>query len=143
MEQLFPKADDRMQEGLFDLANFLFSRTQKSIQELIVKSWMLKNASSEIQRDEITRIQKVRNAAVEACVDGCNGSWLECVIEVFPLNGMEVAGFASYMFELLAQGRGKFRNIMIYGQTNCAKTFMLKPLKCIFYVETPEVHPLC
>ena len=113
MEQLFAKADDRMQEGLFDLANFLFPRTQKSIQELIVKSWMLKNASSEIQRDEITRIQKVRNAAVEACVDGCNGSWLECAIEVLSLNGMEVAGFASYMFELLAQGRGKFRNIMI------------------------------
>ena len=45
---------------------------------------------------------------------------------------MEVAGFASYIFELLAQGRGKLRNIMIYGQTNCAKTFMLKPLKCIF-----------
>ena len=132
VEQLFAKADDRMQEGGFDLANFLFSRTQKSIQELIVKSWMLKNASSEIQRDEITRIQKVRNAAAEACVDGCNGSWLECAIEVLSLNGIEVAGFASDIFELLAQGRGKFRNIMIYGQTNCAKTFMLKPLKCIF-----------
>ena len=78
VEQLFAKADDRKQEGNFDLANFLFSRTQKSIQELIVKSWMRKNASSEIQRDEITRIQKVRNAAAEACVDGCNGSWLEC-----------------------------------------------------------------
>ena len=92
----------------------------------------MKNASSEIQRDEITRIQKVRNAAAEACVGGCDGSWLECAIEVFSLNGMEVAGFASYIFELLAQGRGKFRNIMIYGQTNCAKTFMVKPLKCIF-----------
>ena len=30
VEQLFAKADDRMQEGEFDLANFLFSRTQKS-----------------------------------------------------------------------------------------------------------------
>ncbi|CAB4037610.1 Hypothetical predicted protein, partial [Paramuricea clavata] len=30
------------------------------------------------------------------------------------------------------EGPGKFRNLMIYGQTNCAKTFILKPLKYIF-----------
>ncbi|CAB4020514.1 Hypothetical predicted protein [Paramuricea clavata] len=103
VQQLFAKADARKQEGESDLANFLFSRTQKTIAELMSKSWLLKQASSEIQRDEITRIEKVRNAAENACVDGCN-----------------------------ARGRGKFRNLMISGQTNCAKTFMLKPLKCIF-----------
>lgn len=131
-EHLFAKADARKQEGESDLASFLFSRTQKSIDELIRKSWMLKQASSEIQQDEITRIGKVRNAAAGACVDGCNGSWLDCAVEVLSLNGIEVASFASYIFDLLAQGRGKFRNLMIYGKTNCAKTFMLKPLKCIF-----------
>ena len=132
VEQIFAKADARKQEGESDLANFLLSRTQKSTEELITKSWMLKQASSEIQRDETTRIEKVRNAATDACIDGCDGSWLECAIEVLSLNGIEIAVFASYIFELLAQGRGKFRNVMIYGQTNCAKTFMLKPLKCIF-----------
>ena len=132
VERLYAIADARKQEGESDLASFLFSRTQKSIEELITKSWMLKQASSEIHRDEIPRIEKVRNAAVDACVDGCNGSWLECAMEVLSLNRIEVAVFASYIFELLVQGRGKFRNLMIYGQTNCAKTFMLKPLKCIF-----------
>jgi hypothetical protein len=132
MQQLFAKADARKQEGESDLANFLFSRTQKTIAELMSKSWLLKQASSEIQRDEITRIEKVRNAAENACVDGCNGSWLECAIEVLSLYDIELTVFASYIFELLARGRGKFRNLMIYGQTNCAKTFMLKPLKCIF-----------
>ena len=53
-------------------------------------------------------------------------------IEILSLNGVEVVVFASYIFQLLAQGRGKFRNVMIYGQTNCGKTFMLKPLQCIF-----------
>ena len=35
------------------------------------KSW-LKQASSEIQRDKITRIEKVSNAAENSSVDGCN-----------------------------------------------------------------------
>jgi hypothetical protein len=132
VQQLFAKADARKQEGESDLANFLFSRTQKIIAELMSKSWLLKQASSEIQRDEITRIEKVRDAAGNACVDGCNGSWLECAIEMLSLNDIELTVFASYIFELLARGRGKLRNLMIFGQTNCAKTFMLKPLKCIF-----------
>ena len=58
--------------------------------------------------------------------------WFEYAIEVLSLNGTDVAVFASYIFQLLAQGRGKFRNVMIYDRTNCAKTFMLKPLKRIF-----------
>ena len=78
-----------------------FSRAQKSIEELITKSsWMLKQASSEIHRDEIPRIEKVRNAAVDACVDACNGSSLECAMEVLSLNRIEVAVFASYIYEL-------------------------------------------
>ena len=75
-------------------------------------------------------MKKVRNAAVDACVDGCNGSWLKCAMEVLLLNRIEVVVFASYIFELLVQGRSKLRNLMIYGQTNCAKT--LKPLARIF-----------
>ena len=93
VEQLFSKADARKQEGESDLADFLFSRTQKSIHELISKAWMLVQASSEIQRSEITRIEKVRNAAANPCVDGCNGIWFECAIEVLSLNGIEVAVF--------------------------------------------------
>ena len=89
---------------------------------------MLKQASSEIRRDKITRVEKVRNAAENVCIDGCNGSWLECAIEALSMNDIELTVFASYIFEILAIRSGE----MIYGQTNCAKTFILKPLKCIF-----------
>ena len=51
-------------------------------------------------------------------------------MEVLLLNRIEVVVFASYIFELLVQGRSKLRNLMIYGQTNCAKT--LKPLARTF-----------
>ena len=32
----------------------------------------------------------------------------------------------------LEKGRGKYRNIMIIGPANCAKTFLLKPLSVIY-----------
>ncbi len=132
IQELFSKADDRKKNGECDLANFLFSRTQKFIDELISKSWMLQQASSDLAREKVSRIDKVRDAATKSCIEGCNTDWFQCAIEVLLLNDIEPAVFSSYLFDLLAEGRGKFRNLMIYGRSNCAKTFMLKPLKCIF-----------
>ena len=77
-------------------------------------------------------MEKVRHAAISDCIDGCGGNWLECAIEVLTLNGIHPCVFALYVRELLHLGRGKFRNLMIYGRSNCAKTFNLKPLTSIF-----------
>ena len=35
-------------------------------------------------------------------------------------------------YELLEKGRGKHRNIMLVGNTNCGKTFLLKPLTKLY-----------
>ena len=40
--------------------------------------------------------------------------------------------YANALFELLTDGRGKYRNIMIVGPANCAKIFLLIPLLVIF-----------
>ena len=82
--------------------------------------------------ENISRIEEVHNVAAQNCTEGCNGSWLQCTLEVVTLNGIQPATFAGYIPELLVKGRGKFRNIMIYGPSNCAKTSMLRPLKSIF-----------
>ena len=34
--------------------------------------------------------------------------------------------------QLLEYGRGKFRNVLLVGPTNCGKTFLLKPLERLF-----------
>ena len=36
--------------------------------------------------------------------------------------------------DFLIHGKGKNRNLIITGPANCAKTFMLKPLKLIFSI---------
>lgn len=59
LQELFAKADSRKQEGECDLAIFLFSRAQKTLDELISKSWLLKSASSGLALRQVSRINKV------------------------------------------------------------------------------------
>ena len=64
-------------------------------------------------------------------VESCSGQWLQCAMDVFPLGGIDTFKFATSIKDLLIHGRGKNRNLIIIGQANCARTFMLKPLKLI------------
>ena len=128
--ELFAIAEKRKKEGECDLAMFLFSRNEKNLSEIISKSWFLKNASTELLRENTSRMELIQDAAAQECHPGC--AWLECAKEVLVLNKINVNIFAAYLREALTLGRGKFRNLMIIGRSNCAKTFMLKPLKTIF-----------
>ena len=65
----------------------------------------------------------------ESCVDSCDMKWYECARQVLQLNNISPFVFADAMSDLLAHGRGKFRNIMIVAPANCGKTFLLKPLE--------------
>ena len=51
---------------------------------------------------------------------------------VLLLNRIDTFQFVTSIKDLLIHGRGKIRNLIITGPANCAKTFMLKPLKLIF-----------
>ena len=62
----------------------------------------------------------------------CEGEWLACAIEVLALNKIERNTFTFAVRDSLVNGRGKYRNVMLVGPTNCAKTFMFKPLVNIF-----------
>ena len=92
---------------------FLFSKTQKALDELICKAWLLKNATSLLALEKTTRLEKVCEAAAQNCIEGCNSSWTQCALEALALNGIKPTTFAGYVYELLTLGRGKFRNLMI------------------------------
>lgn len=75
-------------------------------------------------------MEAVQEAASGECEENC--TWLTTALEVLSLNDIEPATFAKHLYDLLKNGRGKYRNLMIVGRSNCTKTFMLKPLKLIF-----------
>ena len=55
-------------------------------------------------------------------------------MEVLRNNKVHPFVFAAALRDLLINGGGKFRNLLIIGPANCGKTFMLKPLESVYDV---------
>ena len=71
-------------------------------------------------------------AAQQPCAAGCNGSWFEATQQTLDYNEITRKRFAKLVINTLVHGRGKGRNLMIIGPTNCAKSFVLMPLTKFF-----------
>ena len=80
----------------------------------------------------MSRINTVKTHLTSDCVEDCSGQWLQYAKEALLLNGIDTFQFVTSIKDLLIHGRGKNRNLIITGPANCAKTFMLKPLRLIF-----------
>lgn len=130
-KELYSIANQRKNQGQCDLANFIFNRRDSQLDEIITKSWFMQNAESELADEYTPRMIAVRQCAELPCShDDCD--WLNTALEVLELNHLNPQTFSTYLRELLTEGRGKWRNLMLIGDSNCAKSFMFKPLKEIF-----------
>ena len=87
-----------------------------------------------LDRDKEARLDIMREQMGKECTTGCNKDWLKCALEVLKQNNQHPYVYAAAMRDLLINGRGNFRNIMIIGPANCGKTFMLKSLELIYDV---------
>ena len=92
----------------------------------------MQSAQEKLEKQKLKRMDLIEEAYRGDCVAGCNNLWYELAAEVLQLNQICVLTFGAAMRDCLSLGRGKFRNILLVGPTNCTKTFLLKPLKAIF-----------
>lgn len=129
---LLATASEQNEEGKKDLAKFVLSRSSKSLDELVQQTWRMREASATLKRQKLSRMDIIREAATGGCVEGCEGVWLRCAKEVLYNNKVHPILYAAAVRELLIRGRGKYRNLIIVGRTNCGKTFLLKPLELLF-----------
>lgn len=125
-------AAEQKKEGKTDLAEFLVNRTPRAVADIITTAWEIENAQETLERSKQSRIDLLIGAKNSACVEGCNGDWLSCALEILQRNGVSRECFANAVHELLRKGRGKYRNVMIVGPANCGKTFILNPLTSIY-----------
>ena len=132
--ELLAVAKERKDEGQMDLANFVLSKSSKVLNELIDKTWKMETANENIQRETKSRMEILRDKLGQDCCSGCDKLWLKCAMEVPRNNKVHPFVYAAAVRDLLINGRGKFRNILIIGPANCGKTFMLKPLEAIYNV---------
>ena len=142
-EELLMTADDRLEEGLSDLSDFVYNMREEALKALIRKAWDMaaarKNVESAKKRDRLDILLKYRYE--EECV--CNGLWLTCAREVLQLNNLDETVFTTALLNNIKFGRAKFRNVLLIGESNCAKTFLLKPLTTIYgndVFENPASH---
>ena len=130
--ELLAFAEAQKNEGKKELANFILSRSNKAVEELIKNTWLMKNAQAKIDRGKKPRMQLVREAYSSECVAGCDLQWINCALEVLKNNNIHPVVFGSVIKDLLMKGRGKFRNVMLVGCANSGKSFLLNPLCALF-----------
>ena len=121
--ELFYEANNRKEEGQTDLAAFVLSRSSKSLSDLIENTWKMNNAKASTEREKTTRMEILGKYQSESCVDGYDMEWYECARQVLQLNGINFFMFADAMRDLLENGRGKFRNVLIVIQQIVARHF--------------------
>ena len=133
--QLLAFANAQKIEGKTDIAEFVMNRSKKVVDELLSTAWDMAGAEAALQRAKLRRVEILRQTLEEeVCVPECNQQWLLQAMDILQRNNINRDDFCSAIQLLLIEGRGKYRNIIITGPTNCGKTFLLKPLTTVYKV---------
>ena len=131
--ELLALASEQADDGLYDLKSFVANTPERVYRELITKTWKMNSASQELQRQSKNRIAHLKDTLNSPCNLNCeNKVWLKMAKEILKQNQINIYVFAEAIRSLLEHGRGKNRNIMIFGPANCGKTFLLQPLSKIY-----------
>ena len=131
-DDLLSEAQKRAREGLPDVQNFILNKNPKALADLITMTWKLHHAPEVARRKNMDHMQVVLSYLDVPCVEGCNGAWMEAAWEVFLKNDINMYTFADAIRKCLRDGRKKYNNILLTGQTNCAKSFLINPLEDMF-----------
>lgn len=127
-------------EGNCSLAECIANKGSKCVDNALALSVELAEAKNKLERAKVTRIEVLEATRSNPCIEGCNGAWLQSAEQVLQQNRIDVSVFATAMYDVLKNGRGKFRNIYIHGPANCGKSFLLKPLKEIYTTFSNPAH---
>lgn len=130
--ELVALASSQEKEGKSDLIEFIANRGYKIVEEAISVAQEFTQAEKELRRSKLSRIDLLQEQMSQSCVDGCGKIWLDCAKQLLQRHHIDITFYCNAIYSALKDGRGKYRNIYIYGPANCGKTFMLAPLKIIY-----------
>ena len=132
--ELFAAAEDVRRADDGQLAQLVMRMGEKRRKELIRDSWRLARAGEEVllQRKSRLDILKEYDADRTNCCCESLGTWLALAIDLCGKNNMNYREVGGAIYRCLVEGRKKHNNIIITGESNCGKTFLLEPLNKIF-----------
>ena len=123
-----------------DLAEFVANKGIKVVNDTLETAKELSCAQQRLIRSKKSRIELLNDHLQKDWEESWRWVVAASADEILDKNGTEKANFLSAMNEALFKGRGKHRNVCIYGPANCGKTFVIQPLKKIFEC---FVNPAC
>ncbi len=133
-DDLWRRAREEDQAGRRSLLKFLLSRN--NLPDLLVRVSLAEGAAQASQRQRASRMDILRGALQRPCTCTSPEQWLQAASEVERLNHIENQQIQLAVLDALTRGRAKQRNIFIVGDTNRAKSFLLRPLEQIFKAYT-------
>lgn len=138
--QLLSFVEKQRAEGKHDMAEFVVNRSQKSVSDIMETTWAMARAPQDLERSRLHRITILEKTLDGECVEGCRATWLAQAEDVLQRNGIAKVSFTSAVYTLLKEGRGKYRNLLVTGPSNCGKSFLFQPLPIIY---NAFVNPAC
>lgn len=130
-EALMAAGEERRVEGDRALANFTLNLNKKARAELVEDAWSMHHAIENEARLALPRMTSLTRAFEGECAEGCNESWYNLALDVLQRSKINRYEYSAAVYKLFEEGRGKHRNIMLAGPSDCAKTFLLDPLEVI------------
>ena len=130
--ELIGLAVEQKKEGKTKLAEFIANRGSKVVEEALQLAKEFDEAPAKLLRKAKSRIEILRQAYDSTCVEECKGQWIHSALTLLAKNEIPLDSFCAAIYDALENGRGKYRNIYIYGPANTGKTFMISPLKKLY-----------
>lgn len=130
--ELIVLADRIKQEMQTDLAEIIVNQSSKSFHDLIDNTYKMYDISSVIERENKSHLEFMHKAFTGECAKGCMRQWVGSACEFLVQNQVNAFVYGASLQDLLKRGSGTFRKLLIIGQSNSDKTFLLKPPEVIF-----------
>ena len=108
------------------------AKSERQQVEIIKTAWKIEESVQKLERSEKTCMQLLQDAKKGPHKSLCTGDWLKAAKQLLELNNVNIQQFTRDIRELIEHGRGKGRCIMICGESNCGKSFILMPLTEIY-----------
>ena len=115
------------------LLEYLVKVGEKGRAELLRDARKLETCAESVALANTQRLDII-HAVLETGVCTCDtkGFWLVLAYDICEKNGIEREVMGRAFYNAIVKGRKKHNNIIILGESNCAKTFLVAPLRRLF-----------
>ena len=122
----------RAADGYKDLFNYIAVKPRALTEEMIMRMISMRSAEKRQAESHLSREDKLQRALGSECVEACDGKWIKYAKEICRTNGLNAYVVADAFRKAIILGRGKDNNIMIVGEKDRGKSFLVEPLESIF-----------